>query len=131
MLVRNSLVNKFMRYSLVGILCTSIYFLSMFIFVELLNIKPLLGSCISFVLMTIFSYVLNKSYTFGGSYSHAQFVKFITVATIGFFMNFGIMYLIISVLSLHYFIGELVTVIVIPLVNFFLNNYWTFSDKSK
>lgn len=128
MTVRNNLVSKFLRYGMVGIVCTSIYFLSMFICVEVLSTEPVSASTISFIIMTIFSFLLNKKYTFGGAYSHSQFVKFSTVAFIGFIMNFGLMYSIVTILSLHYLIGELVTVLVIPFVNFFLNNYWTFSN---
>ncbi len=128
MLNSNHLLKKFMKYSLVGILCTSIYFLSMFICVEKLNIEPVGASIFSFIIMTLFSYFLNKRYTFGGSYSHSQLVKFAIVASIGFLLNFGIMYTIVSVFLLHYFIGELFTVLIIPIVNFLLNNFWTFSN---
>lgn len=120
---------KFMKYSLVGILCTSIYFLSMFILVEQVDTDPILASTFSFIIMTLFSYFINKRYTFGGTYSHTQLVKFSAVASVGFVLNVGIMYTIVSVLELHYFIGELFTILVIPVVNFLLNNYWTFSNK--
>jgi putative flippase GtrA len=36
------------------------------------------------------------------------------------------MYLVVTILSLHYSIGEIVTTLVIPIINFILNNYWTF-----
>ncbi|QOR68107.1 GtrA family protein [Cytobacillus suaedae] len=123
------MIKKFMKYSLVGLLCVAIYFLSMFIFVEQVNIEPVLASTISFIIMTLFSYILNKRYTFGGTYSHTQFVKFMVVASIGFVLNVGIMYMIVSILVLHYLIGELFTVLIIPAVNFLLNNYWTFTNK--
>lgn len=129
MLYSQNVFHKFIKYSLVGIICTSIYFLSMFICVEMYEIEPVLGASISFIIMTFFSFFLNKKYTFGGVYTHSQFVKFSTVAGIGFALNFVIMYLIVSVLLFHYFIGELVTILIIPFVNFLLNNYWTFSSK--
>ncbi|WP_083249191.1 GtrA family protein [Bacillus solimangrovi] len=72
--------------------------------------------------------MLNRKYTFGGTYSHAQFVKFTIVASIGFVLNFGIMYVVVTVLFLNYLIGELTTILVIPFVNFLLNHYWTFSE---
>jgi putative flippase GtrA len=120
---------KFMKYSLVGVVCTTIYFLSMFVCVERLNIEPVSASTLSFIIMTIFSYILNKKYTFGGTYSHTQFVKFVIVASIGFVLNVAIMYTIVSILELHYIIGELVTVLIIPVINFLLNNYWTFTTR--
>jgi len=41
------------------------------------------------------------------------------------------MFFIIKGLSLHYFFGELVTTLVIPVINFLLNNYWTFNIESE
>ncbi|WLR52631.1 GtrA family protein [Bacillus tianshenii] len=129
MLRNKTFLSKFLRYSVVGIVCTSIYFLCMFLCVEMLYLRPVLGASISFIIMTIFSFLLNKKYTFGGRYTHTQFVKFTTVSSIGFVMNTGIIYTIVAILSFHYIIGEIATTLIIPFVNFFLNNYWTFNSN--
>ncbi|MFV2045910.1 GtrA family protein [Metabacillus litoralis] len=117
---------KFIKYSFVGIICTLIYFLSMFIFVEFFHQQPVIGASISFIIMTLFSYLLNKKYTFGGKYSHQQLLRFLVVSIIGFTLNFVIIFTVVNVLSFHYAIGEIVTILVIPLINFTLNNIWTF-----
>ncbi len=126
MLVRKTIVQKFMMYSLVGCICTCIYFLSMFILVERIGKEPIISSIISFVIMTLFSFILNMKFTFGGEYSKQKLVRFFIVASIGFTLNFVIMYTLVQVLSFHYLIGEIATTLTIPLVNFFLNHYWTF-----
>ncbi|WP_226666390.1 GtrA family protein [Metabacillus litoralis] len=125
-MILNNLTFKFMKYSFVGIVCTLIYFLSMFIFVETLDKDPVLGATISFTIMTFFSFLLNKKYTFGVVYSHQKLIRFSIVSIIGFTLNFIIMYIIVHMLSLHYFLGELTTLLIIPVVNFTLNNIWTF-----
>lgn len=126
MLVRKPIVQKFMMYSLVGCICTCIYFLSMFILVERIGKEPIISSIISFVIMTLFSFILNMKFTFGGEFSKQKLVRFLIVASIGFTLNFVIMYTLVQVLSFHYLIGEIATTLTIPLVNFFLNHYWTF-----
>ncbi|AYA75702.1 hypothetical protein DOE78_09745 [Bacillus sp. Y1] len=126
MLVRKPIVQKFMMYSLVGCICTCIYFLSMFILVERIGKEPIISSIISFVIMTLFSFILNMKFTFGGEFSKQKLVRFFIVASIGFTLNFVIMYTLVQVLSFHYLIGEIATTLTIPLVNFFLNHYWTF-----
>jgi putative flippase GtrA len=127
MLLSKNLLLKFMRYSVVGCICTLIYFLTVFILVEFYNKEPVNSSAISFVIMTVFSFLLNMKYTFGGDYSFKKLFRFFIVSFIGFMLNYGIMYSVVELLSLHYSIGELVTILVIPLVNFTLNNYWTFN----
>lgn len=126
MLVRNPIVHKFMMYSLVGFICTCIYFLSMFILVERMGKEPIFSSIISFIIMTVCSFVLNMKFTFGSEFSKQKLVRFFIVASIGFTLNLLIMYSIVQILSFHYLVGEIATTLTIPLVNFFLNHYWTF-----
>lgn len=126
MLVRKPIIQKFMMYSLVGCICTLIYFLSMFILLERIGKEPIISSIFSFVIMTLFSFILNMKFTFGGEFSKQKLLRFFIVASIGFSLNFAIMYSIVQVLFLHYLVGEIITTLTIPLVNFFLNHYWTF-----
>jgi putative flippase GtrA len=126
MLVRKPIVQKFMKYSLVGCICTFIYFLSMFILVESIGKEPVTSSIFSFIIMTLFSFFLNMKFTFGGEFTKQKLLRFFIVASIGFTLNFVIMYCTIQFLFLHYLIGEIITTLTIPLVNFFLNHYWTF-----
>lgn len=126
MLLNKDILMKFITYSFVGFICTLIYFISVFIFVELFDKDPVYGSTMAFMIMTVFSFLLNIKYTFGGDFTFNKLFRFIIVSIIGFILNFGIMYTVCEVLSFHYSIGELVTILVIPLVNFTLNNFWTF-----
>lgn len=122
----NNLTFKFIKYSFVGIICTLIYFISMFLFVEFFKKDPVISATISFIIMTVFSFLLNKKYTFCGVYSHQQLLSFSIVAGIGFTLNLIIMYAVVHLLSLHYIVGEITTLLIIPIVNFTLNNIWTF-----
>jgi putative flippase GtrA len=126
MLLSKELFLKFTKYSVVGCISILIYFLSVFVLVELLGKNPILGSTVSFVIMTYISFLLNKKFTFGSDFSYNKLLRFLVVSAIGFTLNFFIMYLVVNVFSLHYLIGELVTTLVIPIINFILNNYWTF-----
>jgi putative flippase GtrA len=126
MLVSKELLHKFIKYSVVGCISVLIYFLSVFVLVELFDKDPIFGSTLSFIIMTFISFLLNKKYTFGSDFSYNQLLRFLVVSAIGFTLNFGIMYLVVNVLSLHYSIGELLTTLIIPIINFILNNYWTF-----
>lgn len=126
MLLRNEIVLKFVKYSLVGCISTAIYFLSVFVFVEQFHYDPVLGSAIAFLIMTIVSFFLNVRYTFGSSVTYQKLWRFFMVSAVGFTLNCFLMFFITHILAFHYLVGELVTILVIPAVNFLLNNYWTF-----
>jgi putative flippase GtrA len=126
MILSKELFNKFIKYSVVGCISIIIYYLSVFVLVEILGKNPLFGTAVSFVIMSYFSFLLNRKFTFGSDFSYDKLLRFLAVSAIGFTLNFLIMFLVVNVLSLHYSIGELVTTLVIPIINFILNNYWTF-----
>lgn len=117
---------KLLKYSGVGIISTFIYFICVYIIIELFHLEPVLGSAISFLIMTFFSFILNKRFTFGGEFSRKKLIRFYIVALIGFILNLLIMYSIVHILSYHYIIGETTTILVIPLLNYTLNYFWTF-----
>lgn len=131
MLLRKELFHKFIKYSVVGCISILIYYLSVFVLVELLGKNPLFGTAVSFIIMSYFSFLLNRKFTFGSDFSYQKLLRFLAVSAIGFTLNFLIMYFVVNVLSLHYSIGEVVTTLIIPIINFILNNYWTFSHTAE
>lgn len=130
MLLRKTLFLKFMKYSFVGCISTMIYFLSVFVLIEGLQMEPVMASAASFIIMTIVSFFLNVKYTFGSSVTGQKAMRFMAVSAVGFILNFLLMFFVVHILAFHYFIGEIVTIMVIPIVNFLLNNYWTIQTQS-
>jgi putative flippase GtrA len=126
MLVSKELFYKFFKYSVVGCISILIYFLSVFVLVEVFDKNPIFGSAVAFIVMSYFSFLLNRKFTFGSDFSYNKLLRFLAVSAVGFTLNFFIMFMVVNVFSLHYSIGELVTTLVIPIINFLLNNYWTF-----
>lgn len=129
MLLQRDLVIRFLKYSLVGFISVGVYFLSVFILIEKYQWDPVIGSGAAFIIMTAVSFLINMRYTFKSSFTHQKLVRFLLVSLVGFMLNLLLIFFAVHILSFHYFIGELVTVLVIPLVNFILNNYWTFQES--
>lgn len=129
MLLQRELVLRFIKYNVVGCFGIVIYFLSVYVLIEKYHWNPIVGSMTAFIMMTIVSLLLNVRYTFESRFTHQKVFRFLIVSFIGFVLNFMVMFLIIHILTYHYLIGELITILVIPMVNFILNNYWTFQAK--
>ncbi|MFJ8235747.1 GtrA family protein [Ureibacillus sp. NPDC094379] len=129
MLLQRELFLKFFKYGFVGCISTCIYFLSVFVMVERYHYDPVIGSVVAFVIMTIVSFFLNVRYTFASRVTNQKLLRFLLVSAVGFMLNFLLMFLIVHSLNFHYLIGEFVTILVIPIVNFLLNNYWTFQSQ--
>ena len=129
MLLQRDIVGRFVKYSFVGCMSVGIYFLFVYILIERYQWGPVIGSAVAFIIMTIFSFLLNVRFTFQSSFTQQKLWRFLCVSFIGFVLNFILIFGTVHILSFHYLVGEVVTIFVIPLVNFLLNYYWTFQTK--
>lgn len=126
MLLQRELVGRFIKYNFVGSISVGVYFLAVYILIEGYRWGPVVGSAAAFILMTIVSFLLNVRFTFGSSITHQKLFRFSLVSLVGFTLNVVLLFLVVHILSFHYVIGEIVTILIIPMVNFLLNHYWTF-----
>lgn len=119
---------KLFTYGFVGVIGTAIHFSTLALLVEWFDQDPVFSSSVGFVLTVIVSFYLNKKYTFRvqAGKTSSKFLKYVIVSSSGFVLNGLIMFLAVDVLSWHYFIGQSIVVVVLPVSNFLLNNYWTF-----
>ena len=124
-------MNKLFTYGIIGLLGTFIHFSTLVFLVEILNLDPVISSSIGFIFTVIISFILNKKFTFKikTSTNSILFIKYTIVSLTGFFLNSFIMYFTVHLLSIHYSIGQAIVIIVLPISNFLLNNYWTFNEK--
>ncbi len=116
------------KYLVVGLLGTATHLSLLYVAVEFLHMQPLLGSCAAFVWVVIQSYLLNRNWTFQSTRGHTSaMARYMAVSGLGFLGNLLIMYVMLDVFGLWYMLAQASTALVIPLMNFLLNKYWTFS----
>ena len=128
--IRSISVVQFMRFGLVGILATLCHMGSLVILVEFLNYQPLAASTIGFVFAVIVSYILNSRFTFMAKGSHVLlFSKYLIVCMTGLAINTSIMFLTVSILDWWYITGQLISLTIVPAINFTLNKYWAFKNQ--
>jgi putative flippase GtrA len=122
---------KLFSYGMIGITGTLIHFSVLVLLVELFHLEPVLSSSIGFIITIIVSFYLNRRFTFRATSSKTTvtFIKYTVVSCSGFILNSVIMYGSVHILSLHYSIAQAIVVIVLPISNFLLNNYWTFRES--
>ena len=130
--IRSINTMQFMRFGLVGIVATLCHMCTLIILVEFFNHQPLVASTIGFILAVIVSYILNCRFTFEVRGNHVLlFSKYLIVCLTGLVINTSIMFLTVEILKWWYIIGQIPTLIIVPITNFTLNKYWTFGNKNK
>jgi len=61
--------------------------------------------------------------------THSSFIKFVIVGFSGFFVDFGISYLMIEKLKKSIWLGTLISTETAITCNYLFNNFWSFADK--
>lgn len=124
---------KLFSYGMIGLIGTLIHFPVLILMVELFHQDPVLSSSIGFIVTVIVSFYLNRRFTFRtkSSKTTITFIKYTVVSCSGFILNSVIMYSSIHILSLHYTIGQAIVVVLLPISNFLLNNFWTFRESKE
>jgi putative flippase GtrA len=121
---------EFFRFAVVGVIATLIHMGILMVFVEHFKINPVHASIVGFLVAVITSYFLNYRWTFQSSQAHiATLWRYVTVAIIGLTLNTVIMTLAINIFQWWYVSSQIAALSIVPLSNYLLNRYWTFSAQ--
>ncbi|SDG28272.1 Putative flippase GtrA (transmembrane translocase of bactoprenol-linked glucose) [Fontibacillus panacisegetis] len=129
--IKRLLSGQFFKYGFVGIIGTVIHTGILWLLTEQTGLNPLLSSIFGYLLSLLISYYLNSILTFKRSITLKFFIKYATVSSFGLFVNITILFIFENILLMHYMIGQIISIVVVPILNFILNKYWAFNTKSK
>lgn len=122
---------RYFKFGVVGSVAALVYFALLYVMVEFLGIPVLIATSVAFVLVTIENYVLHHSWTFESDQRHeAAFPKFMLASTVGFFINWGIMYVGVHLAGIHYLLVQAVAIGAVVLWNFILAASWIFPSSA-
>ena len=124
-----SLRERIIRYGLAGLLATGIYFVSVWILVGRAGVDPVAGAVAATAILVVTSYVVNRAFVFDTNRAHrSAFTRFVIASLLSFAVNSGLMALATKVFSWRYLVGAALTILVVPPMNFVVNQFWTFSS---
>ncbi len=117
---------QFQKFLLVGGAATAIQYLILVLLVQVFALDPAISSAIGFSVSAIANYALNHRFTFRSSLAHrtAAF-RFALVAILGLVVTFCLMTLA-ERSGLNYVIAQILTSIVVLVMNFLIGSVWTF-----
>ncbi len=124
------LLEKLIRFGSVGIVATGVYFVSISIFVLLLNWPPEIASVVAYGVGTVLSFGGQSELTFRTRPTAGHFTRFLIVSISGLLVSYYSVRFAVEVLSISYAWGALVTCLIVPLLSFMLMNGWVFTSRS-
>jgi putative flippase GtrA len=116
----------------VGAVATLVQYGILVFSVEVMGLKPFLGSSIGFAISAVLNYWLNYHLTFRSQNSHAgAATRFALVALAGLVLNALAMILLGRVPGLPYVAAQVIATVVVLAWNFVCNSLWTFAHRSE
>ncbi len=124
-------LRQFLSFAAIGVIGTAGHYTTLVICVEWLLIRPIIASTLGFLVGAVINYFLNYHLTFRSNKKHSEaMMKFMLAATVGMFINMGIMWLALNVLMLYYLFSQVLATLLVLIWNFVINKLWTFADKT-
>lgn len=123
---------QFLRFLLVGGLCTALQYLVLVAAVELARTDPLLASGAGFVLSAVLNYLLNRRFTWASQAGHRIAIRrFALVVGSGLLLNLLGMRLLHGYLHWHYVPAQVLTTVATLGWNFAWHRSWTFATPER
>jgi putative flippase GtrA len=122
------LLEKIIKFGLVGLIGMSIDFGLTWLFKEKLRFNKYVANTIGFSAAVINNFILNYLWTFNADRDNAPifFIKFLAFALIGLGLNNLIIYLLNEKLSFQFYASKFLAICLVFLWNFSANNYLNF-----
>jgi len=121
--------HRFVKFLAIGLVSTLIHFLVLTVLFKIFEWPIVLATVLAFFTSLIFSYLLNRGFTFASKIQHhIGLPKYLLVTGLGLFWNIVIMYTFVQVLDLSYLFSFLFMSCVVAVNNYFFNKTWVFVD---
>ena len=117
----NKLVNKIIRFSIVGGIATIIDFVYLYIFKEFLNFNVILANTLSFIISVTYNYIASITWVFDvnkNKNKNIQFIIFIIFSVVGLIINNVILYILTDKLNIYYLISKVIATLIVMVFNF-------------
>ncbi len=124
-------VLAFLKFALVGVLTTAIYFVVVWLTGVVFELSYIVTVSTAYFMSTVFNFLANRHFTFAAADSRyqRQIVRYLII----WFINYLIMILVVETcvegFHLSPYIGVCISVLFTMCVGYFLGRYWAFKGK--
>ncbi len=131
-LLRMPLLLQFVKFGIVGISNTLIFFAVYTLLLKAFGVWYVAASGIGFAIGAVNGFLWNRAWTFRGHVGDALTpVRWFVVQTSGLLLNLGLVYLFVDGVGMDKLSGQAVTIVIVTVVTFFANRAWTFRGDTQ
>lgn len=127
--MRLELGRQFLRFGAIGVINTLIHLGVVLSLVEVCAMGPLMANGLAFVAANVFSFWANSRFTFRAITTWKRYSRFLLVSMAGLLLAVGASY-VNGRLGFHYLWGVALSFVLLPVLSFAANRFWTWKDLS-
>jgi putative flippase GtrA len=121
---------KAIRFGLVGVLSGTVFSVVTALLVRLVGTDPKLASVAGYLASMPLNFVGNRRFSFRSAGSLAgDLTRFVLLHTFNILLTVLSMGVVVDLLRLHYAVGMVGAIVLVPLVNFAAMNWWVFRRR--
>ncbi len=117
---------EFLRFALVGFANTAVHALVVVGLMEAVAPPAAISNGAAFIIANLMSYALNSRFTFRMPMNLSGYRRFLLVSLVSLVLTLLITS-VVEYAGLHYSIGLLMVIFVVPVMNFLVMKIWAFS----
>ena len=123
---------EILRFGIVGVIATLVHFGMLRLGVEWLGIPAAPANGLAFSVAVGVTYFGQSVWVFlDPVHSFGRLRRFLLSVLGGFLANVGIMALAVQVLGLHYLVGFVAALTIVPTATFIINKFWVFRKEPR
>jgi len=115
---------EFFTFASIGVVNTAIHLGVVTALVEMAQMSPVPANGLAFVCANLFSFWANGRFTFKAQPTLSRYGRFLTVSLVGLSVSLGTSAMAVF-MQWHYSMGVLLAFVLLPVLSFFANRFWT------
>lgn len=126
------MIVQFASFASAGALGTIAHYLVLLGLVSIFLAHPVTASILGSLAGAMVNYLLSHHWVFRSKRNHSETLsKFVAVGGLGLVLNAAIMYVLVTIASIHYLLAQIAATGIVLLWNFLGNRFWTFADETR
>ena len=122
-------LKRLVKFGFVGVLASIVFYLLLWVMVELLDIPVLIATSIAFILVIIENYILHHRWTFRSNKAHKKtFPRFVLMSILGFAINWYVMYEGVELLAINYLLVQAAAIVLVSTWNIVISHIMIFYE---
>jgi len=126
------MIAQFASFASAGALGTIAHYLVLLGLVSIFLLRPVTASILGSLAGAMVNYLLSHHWVFRSKRKHSETLsKFVAIGGLGLVLNAAIMYLLVTIASIHYLLAQVAATGIVLFWNFLGNRFWTFADDTR